>query len=82
MRDVGSGMRAVGRLVGAKRWMPHTLGHSEAPEEQGQHHSTSILLTRSSSTRSSASVAMIVGGTTSGNAELRPLFTDNSRGAW
>ena len=27
-------MRAVGRLGGAKRWMPHTLGHSETPEER------------------------------------------------
>ena len=33
MRGVGSGTRAVGRLGGAKTWMPHTLGHSEAPEE-------------------------------------------------
>ena len=27
-------MRAVGRLGGAERWMPHTLGHSETPEER------------------------------------------------
>ena len=26
-------MRAVRRLGGAKRWMPHTLGHSETLEE-------------------------------------------------
>ena len=34
MRGVRSVMRAVGRLGGAKRWMPHTLGQSETPEER------------------------------------------------
>ena len=34
MRGVRSVMRAVGRLGGTKEWMPHTLGHSETPEER------------------------------------------------
>ena len=37
MRDVGSGQRGrlgLGRLGGAKMWMSHTLGHSEAPEKR------------------------------------------------